>query len=132
MGLAGVYLIALVAFFVIDAIALKYLLYPLFSRHIGGLLRDEPFVAVAAGFYVFYVAGVLYFASLPALNGGGLGQAALNGAILGFLAYGTYEATNMATLKGWSWQMLAVDLTWGTVLTATVAAIGYLAGRLVL
>ena len=85
---------------------------------------------VALGFYVFYVAGVLYFAVLPGLAEQSLGKAAFNGALLGFLAYGTYEATNMATLRGWSWQMVAADVAWGAVLTATVAGIGWFAGRI--
>jgi uncharacterized membrane protein len=55
--------------------------------------------------------------------------AALNGAIIGFLAYGTYEATNLATLKGWSYEMLVVDVAWGMTLTAMTAVVGFLAYR---
>ena len=52
-----------------------------------------------------------------------------NGAVIGFISYGTYEATNMSTLRGWAWSMLAADITWGTILSATVAAIAYGVGR---
>ena len=31
------------------------------------------------------------------------------------MAYGTYEFTNLATLKGWHWQMVVVDVSWGAV-----------------
>ncbi len=130
MGLVGIYVVALVAFLIIDAIALKFFMFPLFSRHVGDLFRDDMQLFVALGFYVFYVAGVLYFAVLPGLAEQSLGKAAFNGALLGFLAYGTYEATNMATLRGWSWQMVAADVAWGAVLTATVAGIGWFAGRI--
>jgi len=129
MGLIGVYLTALAAFLVIDAIALKLFMFPLFSRHVGELFRDNMQMGVALGFYAFYVAGILYFAVLPGLAEQSLGQAVFKGALLGFMAYGTYEATNMATLRGWSWQMVLADVTWGAVLTGTVAAIGWLAGR---
>ncbi len=129
MGLVGVYLTALAAFLVIDAIALKLFMFPLFSRHVGELFRDNMQMGVALGFYVFYVAGILYFAVLPGLAEQSLGRAVFNGALLGFMAYGTYEATNMATLRGWSWQMVLADVTWGAVLTGTVAAIGWFAGR---
>ena len=129
MGLIGVYLAALAAFLVIDAIALKFFMFPLFSRHVGDLFRDSMQLGVALGFYVFYVAGTLYFAVLPGLAEQSLGRAVFNGALLGFLAYGTYEATNMSTLRGWSWQMVAADVTWGAVLTGTVAAVGWFAGR---
>ena len=55
--------------------------------------------------------------------------AALNGAMIGFLAYGTYEATNLATLKGWSYEMLVVDVAWGMTLTTLTAVVGFLAYR---
>jgi len=129
MGLMGAFLAMLIAFLIIDAIALKLVLYPLFSTHIGPYLRENVQFGVALAFYVFYVAGVLYFAVLPSLAEASLGRAILNGALLGLMAYGTYEATNMATIRGWSMTMVAVDVTWGAILTATVAAIGHLAGR---
>ena len=129
VGLIGVYLAALAAFLVIDAIAIKFLVFPLFSRHVGDLFRDDMQLGVALAFYVFYVAGILYFAVLPGLSEQSLWRAVFNGALLGFLAYGTYEATNMATLRGWSWQMVVADVTWGTLLTGTVAAVGWFAGR---
>jgi uncharacterized membrane protein len=129
LGLVGTYLVALVAFLAIDAIALKYLMFPLFSRHVSELLREEMHMGVAIGFYVFFVGGILHFAVLPGLGEQSLGRAVFNGALLGFLAYGTYEATNMATLRGWSWQMVAADVTWGAVLSGTVAAVGWFAGR---
>jgi uncharacterized membrane protein len=58
-------------------------------------------------------------------------QAVLNGAFLGALAYGTYEFTNYATLKDWHPEMVAVDLAWGTALTAVAAAAGVAAVRAV-
>ena len=48
-------------------------------------------------------------------------HALLNGMLIGFMCYGTYEFTNMATLSGWSWQQVLVDTAWGTVLTGTAA-----------
>jgi len=65
----------------------------------------------------------------PALKDGGLGRAAMNGAILGFVAYATYDLTNQATLKVWSTQMTVIDIIWGTVLTLSASSVGYLAAR---
>ena len=48
----------------------------------------------------------------------------LNGAILGFVAYGTYEWTNYATLDAWHPRMVFTDWAWGTVLTGVSAAGG--------
>ncbi|WP_333630300.1 DUF2177 family protein, partial [Agrobacterium cavarae] len=52
------------------------------------------------------------------------GEALLSGAIFGFLAYGTYDMTNLSTLKGWTWRLCVVDIIWGTLLTSLAAAAG--------
>lgn len=119
------YLAALGSFLAIDAVVLKFFMAPLFNRHIGDMMRDKPQLIVAFGFYALFVAGLLYLAVLPALAEQNLWSAVQNGAVVGFISYGTYEATSMATLRGWAWQMLVADISWGTVLSATVAAIAY-------
>ena len=128
MAYLTLYLCAAVFFLLIDAIALRAVLSPLFERHIGDLMSDTIQIAPAAGFYACYVAGVLYFCTVPALREDNFGLALMNGAILGFLAYGTYEATNLATLKGWTWSMAMIDVTWGVVLTAATASFAYFVG----
>lgn len=129
MAYLAVYLAALAVFLLLDAVWLKRVMRPLFEAHVGGLLRDEIRLGPAAGFYLAYVGGILYFASLPALAGGGVLRSALDGMLLGFLAYGTYEATNLATLRGWRWSMALTDTGWGMALTALTAAAGHLAAR---
>jgi uncharacterized membrane protein len=47
------------------------------------------------------------------------------GALLGFVAYSTYDLTNLSTLKGFPVKLVIVDLIWGTVLTASVSVIAY-------
>ncbi len=42
----------------------------------------------------------------------------------GLVAYGTYDLTNQATLKGWSVSLSVIDMAWGTVLTGAASAIG--------
>ena len=124
MSYIYLYLVSALAFLVIDAIWLATVMRPIFERHIGPLLRENILWAPAAGFYLVYIVGIIYFATLPGLKSGGIPLALFNGAALGFLAYGTYEATNMSTIKGWSWTMVTVDTLWGMALTAAVAAIG--------
>ncbi len=119
------YLATLVTFLVLDAVWLTRVMKPLFEAHVGDLLRAEPRLGVAAGFYAVYCAGIVYFASWPAQAAGSWWPAARDGAILGLLAYGTYEMTNMATLKGWHWRMVITDIAWGTALTAVSALAGY-------
>ncbi len=127
MSILVLYLATLAVFLVLDIIMLRFVMTPLFERHIGPIMLDDPKLWVAGVFYLFYIAGILWFASWPASGPeGGPSRAALNGAILGLVAYGTYEWVNMSTLKGWSWQMVSADTVWGGVLTAASAAGGLL------
>lgn len=124
------YLTSATVFAVIDVIGLNFLMKPLFERHVGDLLQSPINMAPAFVFYAFYLAGLVWLVSMPALRDGSVLQAFVNGAVLGALAYGTYEFTNMATLRGWDWTMVAVDTTWGMILTAVSAATGVWAVRL--
>ena len=125
----SLYLVTAIVFLMLDVIMLKKVLYPLFSSNIGTIMNEDPKMGPAAVFYLFYVGGIIWFASLPALASGQPSQAFVAGFILGLLAYGTYEFTNFATLRGWSAQMVAVDVTWGAVLTGTSAWVGVVAVR---
>ena len=124
MQILTLYAASAVVFLILDALMLSLVMKPLFERHVGDMLLSPIHMAPAVAFYLLYVAGVVWMVSLPALRDGGVAQAALNGAVLGAMAYGTYEFTNKATLKGWDWSMVATDWAWGTVLTATTAAAG--------
>ena len=129
MQILLMYLATLIPFLIIDITAIRLVIQPLFERHVGSLLADETRLGVALGFYLIYVAGIVFFAVFPAAKSGGVIVALMNGAVLGLMAYGTYEATNMATLRGWSWSMVAVDTLWGMLLTGGTAVIGLLIYR---
>lgn len=126
------YAITVTVFLGLDAIGINFLVRPVFERHVGHLLSSPLRWGPAAMFYMVYVAGLLWFVSLPALANNAPLQALVGGMVLGFLCYGTYEMTNYATLRDWSLQQVAVDLTWGTVLTGFSAWLGVsiLSGRL--
>ncbi len=110
--------------FPLDLIWLKYVARDFYASRLGDLLLPEPRLGVAALFYLFYVAGIVWFATLPNLSSGSLLAALLTGAALGFLAYGTYDATNLATLRGYPVEIAIVDLVWGMALTGVSAAGG--------
>lgn len=121
------YISTAVVFFALDYLWLTRIAIGFYREQIGSLMLASPNFAAAGVFYLFYVVGVVYFAVMPAASAGSLVTALINGALLGLLAYGTYDMTNLATLKGWSLQMSMVDMAWGAFLTATAAAAGYLA-----
>lgn len=97
-----------------------------YRERLGSLLLDKPQLGYAAGFYLLYAAGIVALAVNPALDGGNWVNALIAGAILGLSAYGTYDMTNLSTLRGWSLTVSLVDVAWGTLLTATAATGGYL------
>jgi uncharacterized membrane protein len=124
MSVVLLYVTTGIAFLGLDALGLRFLIYPIFERHVGALLADPPRIGAAAVFYMAYVAGVLWFVSLPALRSGNPVEALLGGMILGLLCYGTYEFTNYATLSDWSLQQVVADCLWGGFLTGVSAWAG--------
>jgi uncharacterized membrane protein len=112
-------------FLIIDYIWLGFVMKDYFQSQLGHLMADEVNFTVAALFYLFYAAGILYLCVLPAFETGDWTKSMINGAVLGFLAYGAYDVTNMATLKDWPVTMSIIDVTWGAALTALSAVAGY-------
>lgn len=114
---------------VVDAVWLTSMI-GVYRQHLGALLLDGIRLGPAIAFYLLYVGGIVWFAVLPALqSGGGWQQAAINGALLGLVAYGTYDLTNQATLKVWPLSITLMDLAWGAFLTSTSAVAGHAAAR---
>ena len=128
----AIYMASLVTFLIIDGLWLGIVARSFYVQQIGHLLRPSPDFGVAGAFYLLYVVGVVVFAVLPALAQQSWVTALVLGALLGFIAYGTYDLTNLATLAGWPVLVSVVDMIWGAVLTATVALAGYMAGRMLL
>jgi uncharacterized membrane protein len=123
------YIGGLLLFVVLDYLWLGHVARDFYARQLGELLRDPPQLGIAALFYFAYVAGIVFFAVQPALRAGGLWQAVFYGALLGLLAYGTYDITNLATIKGWPVAVTLADMAWGTFVSAVTAGAGYLAAR---
>jgi uncharacterized membrane protein len=73
-------------------------------------------------FYLLYVLGCVVFVVLPSIN---WQRAARLGALLGQVAYGTYDLSNWATLQGWSASLALMDMAWGTFLTAVCCTVGH-------
>lgn len=120
---------AVVAFLVLDGLWLGLVARQFYADQLGGLLRNPVFVAPAAAFYLFYTAGLVFLAVRPLQPDVSIASVALYGAIVGAMAYGTYDMTNLSTLKDWPALMSFVDLLWGTVLSASVAVVSALAVR---
>ncbi len=116
------YAITTVIFLGLDAVMLKLHMQPLFQRFLGDQLLTDIRIIPAGLFYLAYVAGLIYLVSLPALKTGS--AIIIPAAIIGAMAYGTYEFTSYAIMKSWSPILVANDFAWGTVLTAFSAWAG--------
>ena len=129
MRFAGLYALTVLGFLVIDFVWLTVVAQNFYQKHLGSFLRDDPIVAAAAVFYLLYLVGVLVFVVLPALEAESFVRAVAMGALFGLIAYATFDLTCYALFQGFPVIVVAVDLVWGAVLTASVSAIGYAAGR---
>ena len=129
MQILTLYVLTFGIFLILDAVMLTLHMQPLFRRHLGSQLLENIRFIPAAAFYAAYIAGLLYLVSLPALKTGA--PIWVPAAIIGAMAYGTYEFTSYAIMKDWSPVMVATDLIWGTVLTATSAWGGVVLTRLI-
>lgn len=106
------------------------LMSPRFYRpKLGALLLDSPNLAVAAAFYAFYSAAAVALVAVPAQNQDSWLMAIALGVVLGAAAYGTYDITNLATIRGWSVAVTVVDIAWGATVTALASLAGFFAGR---
>lgn len=123
------YLGAGLTFAVVDAVWLTTMTNRLYKPVLGPILADKPDMKAAVLFYLISIAGTVFLAITPALKEGAWTRAAINGAVLGFVAYATYDLTNQATLNVWSSKLTIIDLCWGTALTTLSATGGYFAAR---
>jgi uncharacterized membrane protein len=77
-------------------------------------VRYIPAVVV----YLLFAYALLCIAIQPAKS---RWDAACRGATVGAVMYGFYDATNLATLRGWTWSMALMDTAWGAAAGAIVA-----------
>ena len=120
---AILYLATFVVMLPLDLFFLGTIAKSFFTAQVGDMLGPVR-MAPAILFYCLYIVGILIFvSSSPDAT---WQSTLLFGALFGFFCYATFELTSMALLKHWTWPVVAVDITWGTFVTATVATLGLL------
>jgi uncharacterized membrane protein len=121
--LLWIYALTAGVFFLIDLVWIGVVAKDFYARNIGGMLRDTVNWFAALIFYLLYIGGIVLFVLAPAIrNGFGIRHTALMGGMLGLFAYGTFDLTALALLEGWTVIVTAVDMVWGTILTAGTAS----------
>ena len=121
------YAAVLVAFLAIDLVWLGVIARDFYKAHLAAMMAPRPLLVPAALFYLSFALGLVIFAVVPGLRDSSWRTALASGLMFGFFAYGTYDLTNLATLRDWSQTLSIVDLAWGTALSGVAAAIGYFA-----
>jgi uncharacterized membrane protein len=120
---AALYFATLIVLLPLDFLFLGVLAKGLFVAEVGDML-GEVRAAPAVLFYLLYIAGIVVF-----VNGSATAtwqSTALYGALFGLFCYATFELTSLAMLRHWSWAVAAVDIAWGTAVTAVSATAGLL------
>lgn len=112
-------------FFAIDMIWLGIIAKQIYQKYLGSLLRPEVNWAPAIAFYLIFIFGILVFAIYPGVEKNSLKHTVALGGLFGFISYATYDLTNWATLKDWPWEIVFIDLLWGTFICALVSLAGF-------
>ena len=122
-------LIAGLIFLIIDIIWLSFAVKSFYRPNIGHLLLDKPVMWAAAMFYIIYIFGLGVVIIEPSLNFEDTFKFLFKAFMFGLVSYGTYNLTNMATIKGWSSSVVFVDMLWGGLLTAFSSYYGILIAK---
>jgi uncharacterized membrane protein len=124
-----IYLLLLVLFIIIDALWLGLIARGFYKSALATTMREKPLWLAAAAFYILYPLGLWIFAVHVPLKNFNWLQAAERGALFGFMAYATYNLSNLATLKTFPLRLALTDMAWGTVLSGAVCGTAVLVMR---
>ena len=119
------YLATFGVFFVIDLIWLLVMNSRFYKVQLSELMAEKVKWLPAILFYLLFIVGVLLLVVLPAVDHGTWVSALLLGGLLGMISYGTYDLTNLASIKNWPLKVSIVDIIWGTFLSAVVATASF-------
>ena len=120
------YAVSVPVFFCIDMIWLGVIAKGFYRNSLEPLLTPNINWIAAIIFYLLFLVGVLIFAVLPGMERRSLVYTVAMAALFGFIAYATYDLTNLATLRDWPLMLSIVDMIWGSFLSASTATMTYL------
>jgi len=114
---------ALITVGILDGLWLGVIAREFYRSQMVAVAAENFNLLPAAIFYFLYPLGVLFVALTPPAQG--WGEALGRSALLGLVAYGVYDLTNMATLKAWPLKLALADMAWGTFITAMAGLAAY-------
>lgn len=114
------YLAALIVMGVLDALWLGVIAKDFYREQIGAQMVEQIRWAPALLFYFAYPAALVALALFPA--GQPFSHQVARAALVGLVAYGVYDLTNLSTLRHWPVRLALVDTAWGTFASAAAGA----------
>ena len=120
------YAVSVPVFFIVDMIWLGVIAKGFYRNALEPLLTPNINWIAAIIFYLLFLVGVLIFALLPGMERRSLVYTIEMAALFGFIAYATYDLTNLATLRDWPLMLSIVDMIWGSFLSTSTATMTYL------
>lgn len=116
-------------FLILDMIWLRFAVPMVYRPVLGEALAPKFRATPAVLFYLIYFIALGLFAVMPGFFSQGLPGfplagvplAVIFGLAIGLVGYGTYNLTNLATLKSWTGELATLDMAWGTVSSALSA-----------
>ncbi len=114
---------ALLVMGVLDALWLGYIARDFYREGMGTLMAPEIHKLAAAAFYFGYPAGLVLLVFQPTPES--VSMAAWRSALVGLVAYGTYDLTNLATLRNYSSLLAFSDMAWGTFASAVAGTAAF-------
>ena len=117
----------IVVMLVLDGVWLGWIAKDFYQRGLRRAIVFEVRWWAAVLFYLLHAAGTLYFVVAGDVA---LWQVLLRGAFFGLATYGTYNLTNLATVRNWPVGVAFLDMAWGSLITmlAALAAFGVASG----
>ena len=120
------YLISTGIFLCIDAIWLGFIARGIYAKYLGYIMAKNIVWWAAGVFYLIFMAGLLFFVIEPSVITQSIRYALAAGAFFGFVAYATYDLTNLATIEGWPLFVTVIDLIWGAFVASSTSALSYM------
>ncbi len=118
------YISGILTLLILDGIMIWYVILPTFKKYIPTYLNTDMNYIAAIAFYLLYILVLFVLVVLPWVESKlSLTEILTKSALFGFWAYMTYELTSMSVMKGWSWNMVAIDTIWGTILTMIIGGV---------
>ncbi len=118
------YISGLLTLLILDGIMIWFVILPTFKKYIPTYLNTDMNFVAAIAFYLLYILVLLLLVIIPWIEWKLTTiQIIQKSALFGFGAYMTYELTSMSVIKGWHWNMVLIDLSWWTILTAIIGCV---------